>query len=63
MYRFLWNSNVDKIKRKQTTQKYPKGGLNMIGINNYIQGLKSSWIKKLLNDQKCKMDTIIKHIN
>jgi hypothetical protein len=48
LYRYLWNSQADKIKGKQTTQKHPQGGLNMIDINNYMQGLKSPSIKKII---------------
>ena len=51
LYNFSWKSKVDKIKRKQITQDYLNGGLQMIEINNYIKGLKSSWIKRLINYQ------------
>ena len=64
LYGFLWNSKIDKIKRKQITQKYSQGGLKMIDINNYIQGLKSSWIKRSLNDENAKWKKLLnKSIN
>lgn len=30
IFRFLWNSDVDKVKRKIVTQKYSQGGLKML---------------------------------
>ena len=59
LYNFLWKSKVDKIKRKQITQDYLNGGLQMIEINNYIQGLKSSWIKRLINYQNSNWKTLV----
>lgn len=53
-FNFLWNSKVDKIKRKQITQDYEMGGLKMVDIDNYIKGLKSSWIKRIVNGNKAK---------
>ena len=38
LYNFLWKSKVDKIKRKQLTQDFFKWRIQMIEINNYIQG-------------------------
>lgn len=54
LFNFLWNSKVDKIKRKQITQDYEMGGLIMVDIDNYIKGLKSSWIKRIVNGSKAK---------
>ena len=59
LFNFLWGSKVDKIKRKQITQDYKSGGLNMIDLNNYIKSLKSSWIKKLLNGQESKWRSLV----
>ena len=50
IYRFLWNEKPDRINRKQITQGYLKGGLNMINIQNFVQSLKSTWIRRLLKD-------------
>ena len=48
LYTFLWNSNVDKVKRNVVTQNYENGGLKMINIQNYIDGLKTTWIRRLI---------------
>lgn len=64
MFNFLWKSKVDKIKRKQITQEYSDGGLKMIEINNYIQSLKSSWIRRLINSPNSKWNILLnKSIN
>lgn len=64
LFNFLWKSKVDKIKRKQITQEYSNGGLKMIEINNYIQSLKSSWIRRLINSPNSKWNILLnKSIN
>lgn len=64
LFNFLWKSKVDKIKRKQITQEYSDGGLKMIEINNYIQSLKSSWIRRLINSPNSKWNILLnKSIN
>ena len=55
----MWKSKVDRIKRKQITQDYNSGGLKMIDVHSYIKGLKSSWIKRLLNNQDSKWKSLI----
>lgn len=59
LFNFLWKSKVDKIKRKQITQEYSDGGLKMIEINNYIQSLKSSWIRRLINSPNSKWNILL----
>ena len=59
LFHFLWNSKVDRIKRKQITQNYEKGGLKMIDIDNYIKGLKCSWIKRLMNGNNPKWKQLL----
>ena len=45
---FLWNSNVDKVKRNVVTQNYENCGLKMTNIQNYLDGLKTTWIRRLI---------------
>ena len=59
LFHFLWNSKADRIKRKQITQNYEKGGLKMIDIDNYIKGLKCSWIKRLMNGNNPKWKQLL----
>lgn len=64
LFNFLWKSKVDKIKRKQITQECSNGCLKMIEINNYIQSLKSSWIRRLINSPNSKWNMLLnKSIN
>jgi hypothetical protein len=49
LFRFIWKSKCDKVKRVTVTQKYFRGGLNMTNINNFILSIKSSWIKKVVS--------------
>ena len=51
MFKFIWNSKPDKIKRKELLQNYHNGGLRMLDIDLFINSLKSSWIKRLLNNK------------
>ena len=48
-YKFIWQSSTDRIKREVLCQEYCKGGLKMTQLNNYIYGLKISWIRRLIN--------------
>jgi exonuclease III len=50
MFEFLWNKKGDKIKREVITKKYEQGGLKMIDINTFISALKSSWIKRIYDE-------------
>ena len=48
MFKFLWDNKPEKISRKQITQSYTQGGLNMINLEYFIESLKISWIRRLL---------------
>ena len=50
MYKFIWNSKPEKIKRKHLTQTYQKGGLKMLNIDLFINSIKCSWIKRLFDN-------------
>ena len=62
LFNFLWQSKVDKLKRKQVIQDYVNGGLKMTDISNYILGLKSSWIKRILYSQDTKWKSLLNKI-
>ena len=51
MFDFLWNKKPDKIKRNIIINNYEYGGLKMLDIEKFMNSLKSSWIKRLLNDK------------
>ena len=54
LFEFLWNSKVDKIKREIVYQNYDKGGLKMINLYNYIMGLKTTWIRRMIKNDSTK---------
>ena len=49
MFNFLWDKKPDKIKRDIITQDYKDGGLKMIDIEMFLNSLKSSWRKRILD--------------
>ena len=44
-FKVIWDQKPDKISRKQFCNL--EGGLNMIGINSFINYLNASWIHNL----------------
>ena len=57
-YDFLWSGRGDKIKRDVMISDYKNGGLRMIDIKSFNKALKSTWVKKYLdndNHGKCKL--------
>ena len=48
-YDYLWDGKPDKIKRQTVSQEYYQGGLKMINIQNFIVGLKATWIKRTIS--------------
>ena len=56
-YDFVWDGKRDKIKRTTAVKSIEEGGISIPSIREYIQSLKLSWFRKLLdvtNDQKWK---------
>ena len=49
MYAFIWDNNPEKIKRNTLIQKYEAGGIKMVDLRKFIQSLKITWIKRLLD--------------
>ena len=47
LFKYVWNSGPDKIKRTRVVQNYEHGGLKMIEIRSFIKSLKVSWLKRL----------------
>ena len=54
-YSFIWNDKPDKINRKS----FLKGGLNMIDIEKFIYALKSTWVKRLWNNDGAQWAKIL----
>ena len=52
LFKFIWGSQCDKVKRSIVTQKYTSGGLHMVNLNNFLISLKCSWIKRLISGEQ-----------
>ena len=46
-YSFIWNNKPHKISKRQITNTYIKGGLQMVNLGNFIMSQKLVWIKRL----------------
>ena len=58
LYSFLWNGKGDKIKRKVMINDFREGNLKMIDLISFNKSLKTTWIKKYLdnsNSEKLKI--------
>ena len=44
-YSFIWNNKPHKICKRQITNTYIKGGLEMVNLENFIMSQKLVWIK------------------
>ena len=51
MYSFIWDDKPHKISKRQITNNYIEGGLQMINIENYIMSQKLVWIKRLFTSE------------
>lgn len=49
LFKFIWGSQCDKVKRSTVTQIYTAGGLNMVDLKIFLVSLKCSWIKRLVS--------------
>ena len=50
IFHFLWDCKRDKIKREIITRNKEHGGLGLFYLSDFIIGLKTSIISKLLNN-------------
>ena len=49
MHLFGTDNKPEKIKRNALIQNYEAGGIKMVDIRKFIQSLKITWIKRLLD--------------
>ena len=49
-YDFLWSGRGNKIKRDVMISDYKNGGLRMIDIKSFNKALKSTWVKKYMDN-------------
>ena len=58
-FEFVWQGTA-KIKKEVIIKQYCERGLQMINIKAFVQGLKLSWVKRLLN-KTSQWQSLIKH--
>ena len=49
LFKFVWDSKPDKIKRTTICHDHLEGGLKMINIKKFQQSLQVSWVRKFLS--------------
>ena len=49
-FKFLWDGNVEKIRRSTICKDYKAGGLKMIDVRNFQKALKLGWLKRIIRD-------------
>ena len=49
VFKFIWNKNVEKIKRNTLTKDYKNGGMRMIDIQKQMFSFRLKWLGRLLN--------------
>ena len=50
-FSFLWNNKPDRVKRRDISLPYDKGGLNMPDIGQFWDSLKLSWSRRLMTSE------------
>ena len=48
VYKFLWNSGQDRIKRRIIIKNIEYAGLRMVELRSFIKALKVSWLRRIL---------------
>ena len=51
IFKFIWESKPDKIKRSIIMQDYKNGGLRLINVDYFIEALKAGWVRRILDEQ------------
>ena len=50
-FKFVWNGSRDRIKRSVAIKEYKDGGLKMINVQYFIEALKITWIRRLVQKE------------
>ena len=59
-FHFVWDGKKDKIKRTISKHHTKEGGISIPDIKAYVQALKLTWMKKLLDNKPNKWKAILK---
>ena len=62
-FKFIWNGNRDKIKRKVMVKKIEEGGVEMTDLKYFEKALKLTWIKRMLMPRNAWKNLAPKHVN
>ena len=60
-YKFIWQSPIEKVKRQTLVKQYIYGGLKMIDIDNFIKSLKSTWIRRIITNNRKDWINVFEH--
>lgn len=58
LFKFLWSSRPDKIKRELICKPIKEGGLGMINVSAYVKSLKIIWIRNLVSKKPCWINVV-----
>ena len=50
-FELIWNNKRDKIKRDTITKPYEVRGLRMVDLNQYLNSINITWIKRLADKE------------
>ena len=50
IFKFIWESKPDKIKRSVLMQDYKNGGLRLLNVDYFIEALKAGWVKRIFDE-------------
>jgi len=48
LFAFIWQTKVEKVKRKIMTRQFDKGGVNMIDLQNQKSSFRLRWLGRAL---------------
>lgn len=52
LFKFIWNSKRNPLKRIRLCQPLKENGLSMIDLTSYVRSLKMKWIKRLVGGSR-----------
>ena len=50
IFKFIWNSKPEKIKRTVLMQDYKNGGLRLTNFDYFIEALKAGWLRRIFDE-------------
>ena len=58
IFNFIWDNKPEKVKRIQLASDYLQGGLKMVNLENFINSLKITWLRRLLTSMQTPWITL-----